>query len=878
MANERTREADGRAGSTAPQAEASSVGPPDEPGARVPWLVSGGATLVAVAIGMGAWLWPPSGLVSAAGVAVLALCGLGPALVWARHAARLQRTAEQAQTRLDALVDSLPVPACVWFSDRPETPVLNGRTLGFVRHTGLPGLRAALGGADAAVGSAGQANETEEAGGLAASVRALRRHGSAFRRDVGDPGGRAFRLFGAAGCAGTGLSAACVLVFDRSADSQARASAEARVRGLQAALDAAPWPVWLRALDLRLLLCNQAYARAVEADAETVVTDQRELVSGTVTAADARAFAGAALAAAAQRRTHRRVVIDGNRRLLDVIETPLPGVAAGSGPAMVGFAVDRTREDELTAELERHIGAHSAVLEQLGSAIAIYGPDTRLQFYNRAYASLWELSDSWLSAKPTFGEVLEELRTRRRLPEHADFPLHKRQSLQLFTTLIDPAEDLMHLPDGTTLRSLVVPHPFGGLMFVLEDVTNSLALESSYNTLVAVQRETLDNLAEGIAVFGGDGRLKLSNPAYEAIWGLHRDDLVGEPHVTVLLDRIKHYFDYGDDWDSFRNDMVAATLDRAERQGRIVRIDGSVIEFSHVPLPDGAVLTSYLDVSDSVRVEKALHAANAALEAADALKLGLLTNLSYHLRTPLTVILGYAEMLALGMSGPLTEPQANGLGHVLAAGRELLALTEDILDLATLEAGYVGIETRPVALDGLLRRSIAAGRGLAGGGAPSLALDIEGDPTVVLEADESRLTQALSNLIAVALRYPPRDGEPVLSVRQSRDDEVRLSLPIGRKGPLGRRSREGDQGAGRTRSVRASAPEVTDPAGVSGLGIGLTVARRLIERHGGRVELLAAGREQMTIVCVLPTGRKLQSSHATAPEATGGEDGSFTQS
>jgi PAS domain-containing protein len=142
-----------------------------------------------------------------------------------------------------------------------------------------------------------------------------------------------------------------------------------------------------------------------------------------------------------------------------------------------------------------------------------------------------------LNGKPTFGEILEDLRTRRRAPEQADFQRYKKERLALFTSLLEPQEDLMHLPDGTTLRILAIPHPFGGIMFVHEDVTDKLALESSYNTLIAVQRETLDNLAEGIGVFAPDGKLRLFNPAFSHIWKLSPTFLIKA--LTLLICWIK---------------------------------------------------------------------------------------------------------------------------------------------------------------------------------------------------------------------------------------------------------------------------------------------------------------------------------------------------
>src|SRR6202021_3135160 len=100
---------------------------------------------------------------------------------------------------------------------------------------------------------------------------------------------------------------------------------------------------------------------------------------------------------------------------------------------------------------------------------------------------------------------------RRRVPEFADFRPFKRQQLAMFTSLIEPQQELLHLPDGRTLSLAVSPHPLGGLVFVYEDGTDRLALERSYNTLIEVQRESLDNLFGGTPAMGRRGGLKRHN-------------------------------------------------------------------------------------------------------------------------------------------------------------------------------------------------------------------------------------------------------------------------------------------------------------------------------------------------------------------------------
>jgi PAS domain-containing protein len=298
--------------------------------------------------------------------------------------------------------------------------------------------------------------------------------------------------------------------------------------------------------------------------------------------------------------------------LLEISEAP-----CGTG-GRIGFALDRTDLETAEAELWRHINAHAEVLEGIGAAVAIYGPDKRLKFSNAVFASMWGLPEGWLAAHPSFEEILELLREARRLPEVADFRSFKCERLRMFTSVVEPQQELLHLPDGRTLMLSVSPHPFGGLTFVYEDVTDRLALERSCNTLTQVRRATLDHLFEGIAVYGSDGRLKLHNPAYQASWGLSDSDVAGEPHIGEIIEKARSLLDDGGDWMAMKQSIIAKVTAHAPVSGPLYRTDGSMLQQATVPLPDGDVLVTYLDVTDTARVERALRERNEALETAGA--------------------------------------------------------------------------------------------------------------------------------------------------------------------------------------------------------------------------------------------------------------------
>lgn len=784
-------------------------------------------------LGLAACLGTLDGLSGAAGpstslalAGVLSVAGFG-GLFWnAKKEDRRRAQRESAERdRLEAMLAAAPHPWCAW--DKAGVGTLSADASVLLGIAGADELAGALTAPD-----------------LAASLDRLRRDGEPFRCAATDRGGRRLTLTGRRG-GGAGADAVrCDVVWiedvtDRLAESREReaacAAAETSLAELRAAADALPIPVWLRDRDLGLSWCNRAYARAVDADLAAVLIGQKELTPGTAGRALAERARGGGFAQSERVPT----VIGTERRLLEVTEAPLPFGPDGAGTLVVGYALDLTPLEELRGELDRHLAAHAEVLERLGTAIAIFGPDTRLKFFNQAYARLWDLDESWLRGEPTNAELLEELRSRRRLPEYADYQTFKRERLTRYTHLVEPMEELLHLPDGTTLRHMAAPHPLGGLITILEDVTNTLALESSYNTLIAVQQETLDNLAEGIAVFGGDGRLKLSNPAFARVWDLADEDLQGEPHIADVIERMRPLLVDGadadpgtgpgtgpgaDGWDALKEELIGATLERTVRSGRVERTDGSVVEFSTLPLPDGAVLNSYLDVTDGARLEAALRASNAALEAADQLKSEFIANVSHHLRTPLNGIIGFAEVLANQYFGELNPRQMEYVKGTLNAGERLLELIDDVVDLTSLGAGVTTLERGPVDVPDLL--DSVAGLTREWARREGLKLEVVAPAALgEMEGDGKRLKQALFTLVVGAIRNPPPDRRIRLS-----GERLNGTLTLSVSG--------------------AATPGEGDTQGAAALG--LSLARNVVELHGGRLELEETAGRGAHVRCVMP--------------------------
>ncbi len=624
-----------------------------------------------------------------------------------------------------------------------------------------------------------------------------------------------------------------------------RQNLEHEIRKFHTLLGTMTTPLWMHTADGDVAWCNEAYAKILGKPTETILDEKLELPFTSpkkkgVTGHSIRKLVDIALTTATPQSEPKYLISGGNRHMMQVDLIPLTHL-----DLVIGQARDITKEEDLERRAERDITAYRELMEQLHSAIAIFDSEQRLEFYNSAFSQIWKLESGWLDTKPKLGEIMERLREIRRLPEQADFRRYKQSWLDMFTAANGPHDDMMYLPDGSVVRSLFMPHPLGGLLMTFEDVTSGLELESSYNTLMAVQRETIDNLAEGVAVYGEHGRLRLWNPAYARMWNLNPEDLDGGLHISQIMDRCRKFY-ISDNWEKDLEQMIADFFTTQTLEGEIHRTDEKILHYSSISLPDGGRMVTFQDVTDSTNIEKALRDKNAALEATERLKLDFIANVSYQLRTPMNAIIGFNEILDKEYFGPLNTRQKEYTKGLAEASERLLNLINDILDLSSLEAGYLTLGYEEFGIKQMLQGIYDLTSEWARGQQIEVNLSCPEDIGAV-HADERRLKQVLVNLIRNAIAYTPAGGRITLAAEKIGNE---LALSVIDTGPG---ISEADQARIFNPFEKTNTPRDNGSGDLrGGAGLGLSLVKNIIDLHQGRLILKSAIGEGSVFTALIP--------------------------
>ena len=345
---------------------------------------------------------------------------------------------------------------------------------------------------------------------------------------------------------------------------------------------------------------------------------------------------------------------------------------------------------------------------------------------------------------------------------------------------------------------------------------------------LAVLRATLEASNEGILVVDRQRRVIAYNRRFQTMTGTPDEVMATRDHRQVLEFASRELID-PEVWRE-RIEQNHAGTDSAHDEIRFT--DGRIFDRYTAPisLPDGTLVgrvTFFRDVTAERTARNELEHAREAAEAASNAKSMFLANVSHELRTPLNAIIGLADLLLLEGGDPLTERQRDYLRGVGQSGRHLLTMVNDILDLAKIEAGKHELDVAIVPTGEALLEAVSLLKPLAHHRGIELVADVEPD-TPAVRADPVRLRQILYNLISNAVKFTNRDGAVRVSARtDTRGVAIRVA----------------DTGVGIAPEnmsrlfhefIQLDLPSGERPTGT---GLGLALTKRLVDMHGGTIDV-----------------------------------------
>lgn len=356
------------------------------------------------------------------------------------------------------------------------------------------------------------------------------------------------------------------------------------------------------------------------------------------------------------------------------------------------------------------------------------------------------------------------------------------------------------------------------LLWVVRDVTEQYELRQASEAW----SDIIESAEWGVAVLSPDGlRLERVSPGFARMHGYTNEELTGKPREDLVAPEAREHL--------AQMLRVVQELGHHSFECTHRRKDGTtfpaLVVASAVKSPDGTTLYRHISVHDVSLLKDAevqVHAARLEAERANQAKSEFLSRMSHELRTPLNVILGFAQVLQLD---ELTSAQNESVGHILQAGRHLLALIDDVLDISRIESGKMALSIEPVAVGEAIEEVIRLMRPLAQDKEVLLAYPGPECQCHVL-ADRQRLKQVLLNLLTNGIKYNVPGGSLTVTCR---DDGKRITIAVA------------DTGIGFPEDAidRLFAPfdrlgrEATD---VEGTGLGLSLCKGLVEAMGGTIE------------------------------------------
>ena len=394
--------------------------------------------------------------------------------------------------------------------------------------------------------------------------------------------------------------------------------------------------------------------------------------------------------------------------------------------------------------------------------------------------------------------------------------------------------------DGRRRAFLITAKPLpGGLAAVSAlDVTEAEEAKDQLRRHIEAQGETFDQIGEAVAIFSPQRTLSFHNAAFAELWGLEPAWLADKPTHGEILDRLRQRRRLPEtmDYAGWKAAELKRYEDIGHGQDEIWPLpDGRTLRIVRQPHPTGGLLLLFSDITDTRKLEGALADRSQALEETERLKRDFVGNVSYELRTPLTTIIGYSELLD-HMGSALSERVRGHVASVRQAASQLARSIDDVLDMAQVDAGEMALDLGDTPIDELMvsaqerwtREATEAGA----------SIEVKHPPDIgVIRADPRRLSQTLDHLLENAVRQSPPGAIITLSAQRTLG-EIQIQVT--------------DQGRGIPFHVQAHIFDRFVGRDRGGPGLGLALVKALVELHGGWVALESEPGNGATFTCHLP--------------------------
>jgi len=494
-----------------------------------------------------------------------------------------------------------------------------------------------------------------------------------------------------------------------------------------------------------------------------------------------------------------------------------------------------------TSALEASEEASRLIFEQAPIGMAVVGLDDRFQQVNATLCEMLDYTEEELVTRTPFDITYAE-----------DCELSRQSARSMLNGTVRSLVEKRYVrKDGQILWAARTacairgkdgqPHHF---LIMVEDISDrkrgeEALRESQCHLEAALQANQLimDNSQDVICTLDEPGNFVTVNSACETLWGYTPGELIG-----------RNYMEFVYPGDRARTAEVAAG-ERAtgtpsgDFVNRNVRKDGSVVDVlwsASWSASEKTVFCVAHDVTERARTEKELREAKEEADRANRAKSEFLSRMSHELRTPLNAILGFGQLLE--RQSP-TETQRTRVHHIVSAGRHLLNLINEVLDLSRIEAGNLDLSLEPVPMLDVLQETIELMRPLATNRTIEISVEIAIDDSSYVLADRQRLKQVFLNLLSNAVKYTPVGGKVTLFGDTVGDSAMRILVT------------DTGEGIPADKLCRLFTPFDrlgAEQSGVEGTGLGLALCQRLMQAMHGSVGVDSTAGKGSTFWIELP--------------------------